>query len=100
MVLVVAHPSQVPAEREREIGGVRVFWLALADVASWEDRRLSMDLADVILGLDLSVDLGPLLWPRYALVIDQRRDQVWYGGRLFRPPGRPGTAAGSGTPNT
>lgn len=87
LVLLVAHPRQVPAEVAREIGGVRVFWLALADAADWEDGRLRLDLADVILALDLPVDLGPLLWPRYALVIDQRRDQVWYGGRLIRPTG-------------
>ncbi len=87
LVLVVAHPSQVQAGAPTEIAGVRVFWLALADAASWEDRRLSVDRSEVILGLDLPVDLGPLLWPRYALVIDQRRDQVWYGGRLIRLTG-------------
>lgn len=87
LVLLVAHPSQVPAEVARELGGVRVFWLALADAADWEDRRLRVDLADVVLALDLPVDLGPLLWPRYALVIDQRRDQVWYGGRLVKLAG-------------
>ena len=87
VVLVVAHPRQGPADVAQEIGGVRVFWLALADVASWEDGRLRVELADVILGLDLAVDLGPLLWPRYALVIDQRRRQVWYGGRLVRLTG-------------
>lgn len=89
LVLVVAHPSQVPAGAPPEIAGVRVFWLALADAASWEDRRLRVDRSELILGLNLPVDLGPLLWPRYALVIDQRRDQVWYGGMAIRLPALP-----------
>jgi hypothetical protein len=79
LLALALHRGAIPAGAPRRRRNARVAWVPLAEALDLD--RGALDLAETWLAVAPEAELGPELWPRYAVVADPQRSAYWYAGR-------------------